>query len=161
MYIAKHLVSAGSEVAVGSPIMITVENVDDVKAFESYTLSASSTAAASPKKETKTSPAPTESPTPSPAAPEVKSSSSPTTPQAKPVSPPPQPPSKASTPTPPKAASSASPAPVPANSAPSGSWGQHIYKSPILQKLIQEQSNHLSKYGGSLHQPLKKTIDEK
>jgi pyruvate/2-oxoglutarate dehydrogenase complex dihydrolipoamide acyltransferase (E2) component len=136
VYIAKHLVSAGSEVAVGAPILITVEDPADVAAFESYTLSVE--AAPSP-------PAPVSVKEPSPpppapaAAPEVKAS----TPEpaknipAKPLPPTPSPP----------------PAPK-AAVVPTGQWGSHIMKSPLLFKIVQEQNNYKSKYGESLHQPL-------
>lgn len=153
MYIAKHLVPAGTEVAIGAPIMITVENVNDVKAFESYTLSQSSSSPPSPAKEVKSSPPPAASaPAPSPPPPqEVKSSPPPATPSTQKVSTPP--PSKASIPPP--------ASPTVSSPAPSGPWGQNIYKSPILHKLLQEQNNFISKYGASLQQPLTKSLGEK
>ena len=59
--VAKLLVSEGSEVAVGAPIMITVEESSDVAAFENYAVDSSSEASSAPS----SSPPP---PTSSPAA---------------------------------------------------------------------------------------------
>ena len=46
--VAKLLVSEGSEVAVGAPIMITVEESSDVAAFENYAVDSSSEASSAP-----------------------------------------------------------------------------------------------------------------
>lgn len=143
MYIAKHLVSAGSEVAVGAPILITVEDPADVAAFSSYTL-------------------PTEATPVTPTAPEVKKEA-PLPPPAPPPAPAPAPekapvqeikqiPSQPLSPSPPPPAPKA-PDALP-TSLPAGLWGSQILKSPLLQKLVQEQQMYQSKYGESLHQPL-------
>jgi pyruvate/2-oxoglutarate dehydrogenase complex dihydrolipoamide acyltransferase (E2) component len=134
VYIAKHLVSAGSEVAVGAPILITVEDPADVAAFESYTLSVE--AAPSPP-----APVSVKEPSPPPPAPAAVKASTPEPAKnipAKPLPPTPVPP----------------PAPKAAVALPTGQWGSHIMKSPLLLKLVQEQNNYKSKYGESLHQPL-------
>ena len=45
--------------------------------------------------------------------------------------------------------------------APVGHWGEHILKSPLIQKLTEEQASYVSKYGGSLHEPLIKAGEKK
>jgi len=64
--IAKFLVDAGSEINVGSPIMITVSDPADVAAFKDYTPEAE---ASTPDPKPAATPAPTPAPTPPPAAP--------------------------------------------------------------------------------------------
>jgi pyruvate/2-oxoglutarate dehydrogenase complex dihydrolipoamide acyltransferase (E2) component len=135
VYIARHLVPAGSEVAVGAPILITVEDPADVAAFESYTLPAE-TAPTTP-----TTPATKEAASPPP-APEVKVS---IPEEVKQIPVKPLPPTSPPTPKAPV---------VFPSSLPSGQWGSQILNSPLLQKLIQEQNSYRSKYGESLHQPL-------
>jgi pyruvate/2-oxoglutarate dehydrogenase complex dihydrolipoamide acyltransferase (E2) component len=137
LYIAKHLVPAGSEVLVGAPIMITVEDAASVAAFASYTLPPIAAAVPEVKKIL--------TPPPTPVVAAVKATPPPVK-TAPPTLPPPLP--KQTAPSPPSASSG-------------GQWGVQILKSPLLQKLIQEQSSYVARYGHNLHQVLTKVSIEK
>lgn len=91
-YVAKLLVDPGSEVAVGTPIMVTVEEEDYLAAFADFKLPESSSpdaTAAAPEPEPETvsipepvvaavaEPAPVAAPTPAPAAPVVVAAAEP------------------------------------------------------------------------------------
>jgi pyruvate/2-oxoglutarate dehydrogenase complex dihydrolipoamide acyltransferase (E2) component len=145
-YIAKFLVEKESEVSVGSPILISVEDESHIKAFESYVISVKSEA--DPPKSSVAAislpiiPVPisvpviekvvTPLPVPQPsviaptvvAIPEVKKESK------KEVS----------------------------NFTHSGSisanWGKSAVNSPLFKKLSTQQSNYIKKYGRSSHKPL-------
>lgn len=142
MYIAKHLVNAGSEVAVGAPIMITVDNKEDVDKFASYTIA--TTTAPTPK--------PVEKPVATPSSPPPPKVATPPPPPPTPVVPTPTPTSQ-----PPKVAT---PAPTPTKPAPTPSsipqtpWGTLIKKSPLASKLSLSQKEYITKYGSSLHEPV-------
>lgn len=140
MYLVKHLVKAGSEVSVGSPIMITVENKDDIDKFASYTLP---TTVNTPKPIESTPVQPSTQP-PAPPKP------TPTPVQTKVSTPPPSPPS------PPKEVNNvqtkASPPPPSAVVVSQSPWGSHFKKSPLFAKLSQQQKEYATKYGPSLHE---------
>lgn len=84
-YIAKLLIAAGAEVAVGSPILISVEDESAIAAFENYKVEASAPTPAAPVA-VKATPPPTPSAPPAAAAPPVESKPAPvSTPAPTPV----------------------------------------------------------------------------
>lgn len=142
-YIAKLLVEEGQEIAVGAPIMITVEEASSVSAFANYVHIAT---AAVPKVE-----APKPVPVPVVEAPKPVVAAAPTpapvVPTADVVSPP-------------------VPKPAPVATSPAASqipWGTAVKSSPLLFKLAQTQSDYVAKYGFTGHVPLevKKKADKK
>lgn len=154
--VAKLLVNSGSEVTVGAPILITVEDESYVSAFSNFVLDK----VESPKVETKveSKQATISKPTP------VASPSPVATPQA---------------PIPPKPIVNDTPAPAPIASvavientkintkaevsvsstqhppALSYAWGTGVSKSPLSNKLSKAQEDYIAKYGRSGHQPIK------
>lgn len=142
MYIAKHLVNNGSEVTVGSPIMITVDNKEDVDKFASYTVPVGNVVA---------SPKPVENTNTSIAAP-VATPPSPSPPSslAAVVAPPPPPKPAKTTPAPAKEPAQTVSAPV----VPQAPWGSYVKKSPLSLKLSLYQKEYIEKYGSSLHEPV-------
>lgn len=145
-FIAKLLVDAGSEVKVGDPIMVTVEDLESVKAFENFVLPKSSTTTPVASSTTHATPPPTASPpTSSPPTPQP-------TPQHKPL-----PEVKVSEP---KTAASVGITPasknkseVPALPKTGGDtpiiWGSGVRKSFLLKKLAVDQLAYEQKYGRS------------
>jgi pyruvate dehydrogenase E2 component (dihydrolipoamide acetyltransferase) len=128
-FLAKILVDSGTEVAVGQPIMVTVEEESDVAAFSSFSVAP---AASTPSV-----------PTPEP----VPAVSVPTPPT------PPSPP-----PTPVKQVAPPSPAPAPVSHAPTTTelqWGSLVKsRSPLAAKIAKDQQAYVEKYGNSSHIPL-------
>ena len=141
-YVAKLLVEAGgdAEIKVGTPIMVTVEEEEDVAAFANYTLPEGAAAAApEPPAEATATPEPA-APTPPP-PPKVEA--------AAPTPPPPQPPPTPATP----------PAAAPTPAAPivvaSMGWGKMAQiKSPLVKTLGKQQAIYLEKYGSTGQIPL-------
>jgi len=142
-YVAKILVEAGSgEVIVGTPVMVTVEEEEDIAAFKDFVPEA--TAEPTPAAE-EAAPAPE----PTPPAPVVEAAAaSPTPPPApEPVAPP---------------APAAAPEPAaPAVAAAAGiptvgpAWGQLArVASPIAKTLSMEQKAYIEKYGSTGQVPL-------
>ena len=131
-YVAKLLVEGGGdvEIKVGTPIMVTVEEEEDVAAFANYT-----------------APAEAAAPEPAAAATEpVKAAAAPTPPP-----PPPPPVVEAAAPAPPPAA----PTPVAPSASPSMGWGQLAKnKSPLVKTLGKQQALYLEKYGRTGQIPL-------
>ena len=140
-YVAKLLVEAGgdAEIKVGTPIMVTVEEEEDVAAFANYTLPAGAAAAApEPPAEAAATPEPAapSPPPPPPPPPKVEA--------AAPTPPPPQPP-----PTP------AAPTPAAPIAAVSRGWGKMAQiKSPLVKTLGKQQASYLEKYGSTGQIPL-------
>lgn len=135
---AKQLVEAGSgEVAVGVPIMVTVEDEGDVVAFKDFVAGSAPDSAA------------TEASAPAPVAEEAK---------AAPVA--------AAAPTPvPAPAVAAAPAPAPVAAAPAApldaislggsTWGRlAAEKSPLAKALASKQKEYMAKYGSTGHVPI-------
>jgi pyruvate/2-oxoglutarate dehydrogenase complex dihydrolipoamide acyltransferase (E2) component len=143
-YLAKILVPAGSEVRVGAPILVLVENQADVAAFASFT--------AEEEEEAATPAAPSSSPAPSAPEPAVVSTPAPVTPA--PVTTPPAPTptvAVASTPSPTPAPSPAAPPPSPSALA----WGSLVKSSsPLAAKIARDQRAYVEKFGSSNHIPL-------
>jgi pyruvate dehydrogenase E2 component (dihydrolipoamide acetyltransferase) len=145
--IAKILVPDGTQdVAVGAPIMVTVEDPEDAAAFKDYVLPEGATAAASP-------PPPTEKPAAAAAAthpappPPAPKKETPAAPPAAPVAPPPPPPPGPATTVPPIAASVA-PTVGPA-------WGSTAkVTSPIAKTLSSKQKSYVELYGTTGQLPL-------
>ena len=144
-YVAKLLAEAGGpdEIKVGTPIMITVEEAEDVAAFANYTSPAEATdaaVAAAPVKEAAASPPPAA--TPPPPASAVA---------AAPVATPPPPPPPAATPPPPAAAAMT---PPPA-AAPTSGWGSLAKaNSPLAKSLGKQQAAYIEQYGRTGQVPL-------
>lgn len=151
-YIAKFLVSTGSEVPVGSPILISVEDESSVAAFADYK---APTAASSPTPTVASAiPAPTSIPTSVP----VKSAATP----PPPATPPPAPVTKAQPPAPvtPTSAADISPSPA-ATSASSSNDMTGMYSirikstsgnsSPLSSKLKKDQQTYNLKYGRTVN----------
>jgi pyruvate dehydrogenase E2 component (dihydrolipoamide acetyltransferase) len=142
-FVAKIIMEAGTgaDIAVGTPIMVTVEEEDDVAAFKDFAFE--KTAAASPPPAA-ASPAPpvveAKAPAPPPAA---------AAPPAPPASPTP-PPVVESVPPPPMADMLAAVAPVM-----STGWGQFAkINSPIVKTLSKQQNDFIEKYGTGGQIPL-------
>lgn len=142
-YIAKHLVTAGTEVPVGSPIFISVDDNSTVAAFADYKVTAAEPAKSANQKSTtptpEQKPAPASAPAPAPAP--------------KPVSTPAPAPAPSSV----SASASAESSSPAKSSPPSGNipvmgiysvrWGTMIAKGPLGDKIISDQAAYLAKYG--------------
>lgn len=143
-FIAKILVENGQEVPVGSPIFISVEDKDNVSAFESYTLPASS--AVTPVAAAPETPVVAKAPEPpkkieAPAAPVVSTPAAPNQAPAVPV------PVVA-----PVAAARKPPTPAaPPTNVNTKQWGQGVSGSVLSKMLASKQSSYISKYGKSTH----------
>jgi pyruvate/2-oxoglutarate dehydrogenase complex dihydrolipoamide acyltransferase (E2) component len=144
-YIAKILAEAGKEITVGTPILITVESADDIKAFEKYEVVATATpaAAAAPAA---SQPAPTPTPAPAPVV------SAPTPAPASVVT--------APTPSPAPVIATPSAAPAPSNmnsSEPtflySKSWNKKTV-SVLAPKIRAEHAAYLAKFGRTGHKSI-------
>jgi len=138
--VGKIMVEAGSgEVAVGVPIMVTVEEEDDVDAFKDFVAgsapdSAATEASVAPAVEEVTAPEPVAAAAPAPVA------AAPTPVAAEP------------------AAAVAEAAPTPVEGAVSlggSSWGQlAAERSPLARALANKQKEYIEKYGSTGHVPL-------
>lgn len=143
-YVAKVLVEPGTEVAVGVPILVTVEDEEDVAAFSNFSVSDSDSTSSSVPPSTTPEPtvsAPTPTPPPTPPAAPVKQA--PSVPTPAPVAP--------------VVAPRAPPTPsAPAPPVTSGFlWGSLIKKSsPIATKIAKDQQAYVEKFGNSSHSPL-------
>jgi len=136
--IAKLLVEPGAEVAVGAPIMVTVEDASFVAAFANFTAPAAAAAAA-----------PAAAPAPAPAAaPAPKAAAA--APAPAPVAAAP----KAPAPAPAVAAAAAAPA-APSAAVYSVRWGTGVAKSALSAKLAKDQEAYVAKYGRGAQQPIK------
>lgn len=142
-FIAKLLVEAGSEVKVGDPIFVSVEDASTVSAFANFTLS-NAPAAAAPAAVAP----PAAAPVPVPAAPVA--APAPVAPKAPAPTPAPAAAKPAATP-----AKAATPAPA-AQSANvyAWRWGTAVKKGAIAGKLAAQHANYLEKYGRSAQKPL-------
>jgi len=136
-YVAKLFVEAGGageDIKVGTPIMVTVEEADDVGAFANFAPPAVEAAPAAKEAAA--------APTPPPAAAAAAAATPPPPPppkvEAAPVAPPPPP-----------AAAAAAAAPVAAAPAPvSAGWGRMATtSSPLIKTLRKEQQAYIDKYG--------------
>eukprot|EP00522_Entomoneis_paludosa_P018069 CAMPEP_0172444072 /NCGR_PEP_ID=MMETSP1065-20121228/4199_1 /TAXON_ID=265537 /ORGANISM="Amphiprora paludosa, Strain CCMP125" /LENGTH=235 /DNA_ID=CAMNT_0013194491 /DNA_START=93 /DNA_END=800 /DNA_ORIENTATION=+ len=135
--VAKLIMEAGSgnDIPVGTPIMITVEEAEDVAAFKDYVHVAEAAPAAPVKEE---APAPVEAAAPLPPPP-----------KAEPVAPPPV---AAAVPTPPPPAAPAAPVATPQFAV---AWGLGASaKSPLAKTLSSKQNEYLAKYGTTGQMPL-------
>jgi pyruvate dehydrogenase E2 component (dihydrolipoamide acetyltransferase) len=153
-FIAKLLVDAGKEVKVGDPIMVTVEDLENVKAFENFVLPKSSAEIPAASKPQATLP-PTTSAAASPTAatpPAPQAPSKPSPAEVK-ISEPKTPPSASSITTPQKK-SEASSSPNSGGETPI-IWGSGVRKSFLLKKLAADQSAYEQKYGRSAQKLLK------
>jgi pyruvate dehydrogenase E2 component (dihydrolipoamide acetyltransferase) len=159
-FIAKILEEAGKEIAVGGPILITVENESDIAAFENYvvTSAAPSPIAAAPTPE----PTPVAAPTPAPVAKAAAPTPAPVPIPAPTAAPTPAPtPTPTPTPTPIAVAAVATPAPptVHAASAVTGVYapvwsGKTGVTGALSKKLAADQLNYIAKYGRSAYKPI-------
>ena len=132
-FIAKLLVSSGSEVSVGSPVLLTVEDVKDVDAFTNFVVSPSIDI---PAQVVNAPPAPAEIVSaPAPVPPVVIQSPAPVVSVA-----------------PPKSISKDKP--VIKKESPTFIWGAGVVATPLSSKLGKEQSSYNLKFGVSLHKPL-------
>lgn len=140
-FVAKLLVEAGSEVKVGDPIFVSVEDASTVSAFANFTLSnapAAPTAVAAPKA---AAPAPVPAaPVAAPAPVAPKAAAPAPTPAAKPAAVP----VKTAAPTP----------AAPSANAYAWRWGTAVKKGAIAGKLAAQHANYLEKYGRSAQKPL-------
>jgi pyruvate dehydrogenase E2 component (dihydrolipoamide acetyltransferase) len=149
-YVAKLLMEAGSgtDVAVGTPIMITVEEQEDVNAFKGYVLPATAEIA-SPAESAKAG---------GPSAPEAVSAPKAVAP-APPVKadtppPPTPPPAPVSVPTPSVSGSSA-PSPSVPSSSPGVAWGlAATVSSPLAKTLAAQQKAYIEAYGSTGQKPI-------
>jgi pyruvate dehydrogenase E2 component (dihydrolipoamide acetyltransferase) len=155
-YIAKHLVTAGTEVNVGEPIMVTVEDEEYVKAFADFVLPLPSVAATTksqqevPKGETPkvtvTIPPPQVLP---PAVSAATASPPPSLASAPSVSvPPPSPPNAPSI----SLLNNIATSSLAVSSTPS--WGKLAKSSPIAKILRASQQTYIDTYGLTGQKPL-------
>jgi len=156
-YIAKHLVPAGTEVNVGEPIMVTVEDEEYVKAFAGFALPPPSSAAATTKaqqevskgetpKGTVTIPPPQVLPPPVSAA--IASPPPPLTSAPSVSVPPPPPPNAPST----SLLNDIAASSLAVSTTPS--WGKLAKSSPIAKILRASQQNYIDSYGVTGQKPL-------
>lgn len=143
---AKILMDAGSgaDIPVGTPIMVTVEELADVAAFADFVLEASAPppapAVAAPTPTVVSAPVPVAAPTPAP----VVVAAAPVVPPAAPV------PVAVSVPPPSMKALIEAVAPVM-----STGWGDFAkLNSPILKTLSKQQAGYVEKYGSTGQIPL-------
>jgi len=137
--VAKHLIAAGSgEVAVGVPIMVTVEEERDVAAFANFEAGSAPDSAA------------TEASAPPVAAAEVKAE------PAAVAAPTPAPPAAAPTPAAAPAPTPAAPsAPLDAISLGGSAWGRLAAEnSPLAKAFASKQKQYIDKYGSTGHVPI-------
>jgi pyruvate dehydrogenase E2 component (dihydrolipoamide acetyltransferase) len=142
-FVAKILMEAGGgqDIPVGTPIMVTVEEADDVAAFANFVL-----------EESATPPAPAPQPAPAPAA-KVEAAAAPAPPPpAPPAAAPPAPTPVAAAPVPPPAMENMVAAVAPVLST---GWGDFAkLNSPILKTLSKQQNSYVEKYGTTGQVPL-------
>lgn len=139
-YIAKFLVEGGSEVKVGEPILVTVEDAANIGALASFVAPKSAAAPSAAASES----APVATPV---AAPVAKPAAAPVAPVAAPVA--------AAPPAPKPVAAAPAPAAKPAPAAvPSGLWGRSVAKSPLSSKLSADQKAYIAKYGRASQKPI-------
>ena len=143
-HVAKLLVAAGGgDIPVGAPILITVEEAEDVAAFENYELPEPSAAVAAPEAEAATTTATKEETPPATEAPA----------SAPPPPPPPalvQPPVAPVVP-PPAAPATAAAATITAHVA----WGLSVNKaSPLAKTLAAQQQDYIALYGSTGQRPI-------
>ncbi|CAB9499125.1 acetyltransferase component of pyruvate dehydrogenase complex, mitochondrial [Seminavis robusta] len=138
-YVAKLLAEAGGsdEITVGVPIMVTVEEEEDITAFADYKAPAAAPAPAAPAKEEAVAPPPP------PPAPKVEAA-------VAPAAATPPPPAPAATPPPPAPAADA-PASV---AAIAKGWGQLAKDSPLAKTLSKQQTQYIESYGTTGQVPL-------
>jgi len=143
-FIAKILMDAGSgaDIAVGTPIMVTVEEGDDVAPFANFVV-----------EETAATPEPEPAPAPAPVV-EAAAPPPPPPPAAAPAPAAPEPVAEAATPPPPPPpemeAAFAAVAPVM-----STGWGDFAkLNSPLLKTLSKQQTEYIEKYGTTGQVPL-------
>ena len=145
---AKILVEAGSgEITVGTPVMVTVEEEEDIAAFADFVPPEVEAAPAAAKEEPAPA-APAAAPEPTPAPPVVEAAPAPPTPAAAAAPPAPEPVAA------PPAPAAAAPA---VGSAPTvgPAWGGLArVASPIAKTLSAEQKDYLKKYGTTGQLPL-------
>lgn len=147
-WVAKLLVAAGdgADIAVGTPIMITVEEADDVAAFKDYVHVTEPVAAAPAPAAPEPAAAAAAAPEPTPVV--VAAPLAPVAPVAAAVAPTPV--AVAASPSAPPAAAAVSVA-----SGISTAWGLHAQtSSPLVQTLRKKQTAYLQKYGSSGQLPL-------
>jgi pyruvate dehydrogenase E2 component (dihydrolipoamide acetyltransferase) len=143
--VAKILVGTGTEIAVGTPIMIIVDDADSgselVSAFADFKL---------PESEAPAVPAVEAPPTPTPAAAPVQ------TPTAAPTPAPVEAPSPAPAPVAaaPVAAVPEVVIPLPVQSSSQLPWGQMAKKSALAFKLGSDQKSYIEKYGSTGQLPI-------
>lgn len=139
--VAKLLVEQGAEVKVGDPILVTVEEANEVAAFANFTVAAAPAAAPAP--------APVAAPTPAPvAAPAPKAVEVPK-PTPAPVAAPVAAPA-------PKVVEAPKPAPAkPAAGAATFVYGSGVLKGALVNRLVSEQKAYIAKYGRTGHVPIK------
>ena len=135
--VAKLLMEPGNDIPVGTPIMITVEEADDVEAFKDYVHEVKE----EPVKETETAPPKIETPPPKLEEPIVAQAP---TPVVETNSPPP--------PVPESIPASETVASAPAFTV---AWGLGaVSKSPMAKTLAAKQSDFIEKYGTSGQRPI-------
>jgi len=130
-YIAKFLVDAGAEIKVGEPIMITVEDKNNVGAFGTFKLDSKPAEPSKPSEQPKAAEAPKPPPSPVKEAPKTS------------TPPPPAPPKSEEK----KIESKPAPSLKPSSSTSVAThWGEGVKKSPIYKKLLQDQQEYLKKF---------------
>jgi pyruvate dehydrogenase E2 component (dihydrolipoamide acetyltransferase) len=139
-FIAKILVEAGGgeDIQVGTPIMVTVEEKDDIAAFADFKLEE----------------APAKAPAPAPSEAVAKSAPSPEPVKAEAAAAPPAPAPapQAAAPVPPPAMEDLAQAIAPVMST---GWGEFAkINSPILKTLSKQQTDYIAKYGTTGQVPL-------
>lgn len=153
-FIAKFLVDVGTEVKVGDPILVTVEEAGSVGAFSNFTVAAAPKAAAAPASPSP-APAAAKPAAPAPAAPKPAAPTPAPTPapvQKAAEAPVAKAPSAAAVPTP---APTPAAKPAPSSAAAKGEWGSSVNSSPLVKILAAQQATYEAKYGRTGHEPIK------
>ncbi|CAB1115665.1 unnamed protein product [Ectocarpus sp. CCAP 1310/34] len=147
-FMAKHLVEAGTQdIAVGTPIFVTVDDADSVAAFKDFEAEAvqGEPEAAAPAAEA--------APTPKEAAPApAAKKEAPPAPEAAPAAAPASAPAPAPTP-----AASVEQPPAPVSSQElvfKRDWGSGVRGSALAHRMSAEQKKYVKRFGSTLQQPL-------
>ena len=146
-YIAKFLVAEGTEVKVGDPILVTVEDESSISAFADFKVSASPAAEESKPKEAPAAEPVKEQPkveaTPQP---EAKKESAPEPQKQKPATP--------AASSAPSSSPSKAKAPVDSKATVAIHWGMGVVNSPLTRKIGLDQQRYIEKYGHCGHNPI-------
>jgi len=156
--IAKLLVPEGkSEIGIGDPIMVVVQNPSDVEAFQDFEVSKNEKKESAPKSEPKPieQPQPVKAPQPQVQAPPQAQAKAPPQPKTQAPSQPQTPPKEENQTSAPKAPTSVATTTSSTKSYYSiEKWGRSIENGALAFSLAKQQHAYIKKYGSTLQKPL-------